>query len=474
MKGLILLSLLFFVSAGNNLKIYIFNVGQADSQLIYFPSGYSILIDAGENSGDTTGTNAKYLAKRLKKILGKTTIDVLVLTHIHNDHHGRYKQGGIWYLIEKEGFKFKKFITRSVGSYKGSSFSKCSESTIDWKFIGQSSKNIVQFVCYATSSKDKTKLSKIREVAKLCSTTQINPSDAGAEVQILMRDAYGCKDSAGKLVTDCKYNAKGSPNENDFSICLRVVFGKFVYSTCGDLSGNQYEHNGYVYHDIESQVADMMGEVDVYHVNHHGSRSATNSKWSQTLKPTVSVFSCGKNNKPGLPAAAPLKNLNTVGSEMYFTNNCNSERTSKYGNKIHILNGDVVITVPKDGTIFKVAKPDGSAATKYNIKTAKAARSACKKLADGLEFFEDDKDFEEEEDNLILDNEFLDFNDEEEPELPDVGEDEIESDEDEESQGDDDEKEDDEIIVEGEPEIAEEDDERTLFEEGYAEDDEEF
>ena len=71
MKGFILLSLLFFVSAGDNLKIYIFNVGQADSQLIYFPSGYSILIDAGENSGDTTGTNAKYLAKRLKKFLVK-------------------------------------------------------------------------------------------------------------------------------------------------------------------------------------------------------------------------------------------------------------------------------------------------------------------------------------------------------------------------------------------------------------------
>lgn len=473
MKGLIFLSLLFFVLAGDNLKIYIFNVGQADSQLIYFPSGYSVLIDAGENSGDTSATNAKYLAKRLKKILGKTTIDVLVLTHIHNDHHGRYGQGGIWYLIEKEGFKFKKFISRSVGSYKGSSFSKCSENTIDWNFIGQSSQNTVNFVCYATSKKDQTKLSKIREVANLCSTSQISPSDAGAEVQIIMRDAYGCKDSGGKLVTDCKYNANGSPNENDFSICLRVVFGQFVYSTCGDLSGNQYEHNGYVYHDIESQIADMMGEVDVYHVNHHGSKSATNLKWAQTLKPTVSVFSCGKNNKPGLPAAAPLSNLNTVGSEMYFTNDCNSERTSKYGNKIHILNGDVVITVPKDGSIFKVAKPDGSAATKYNIKTAKAARSACRKLADGLESLEDGSDFEEKEDSLIIDDEYLnDVDDEEDPVLPVVGEDEIESDEDEESQGDDDD--DDDIIVEGEPEIAEEDDERTLFEEGYGEDDEEF
>ena len=71
-----------FVSAGN-LQIHIFNVGNADSQLLLFPSGYSILIDAGEPGGATgeAGTNGKKLAKKLETILGKKKIDVFVLSH---------------------------------------------------------------------------------------------------------------------------------------------------------------------------------------------------------------------------------------------------------------------------------------------------------------------------------------------------------------------------------------------------------
>ena len=217
----------------------------------------------------------------------------------------------------------------------------------------------------------------------------------------------------------------------------------------------------------------MMGEVDVYHVNHHGSKSATNEKWSKTLKPTVSVFSCGKNSGAGHPAAGPLKNLNSVGSEMYLTNNCNSNNTNKYGKKIHIMNGDVVITVPKDGTQFKVAKADGSSATKYNIKANKPARAACKQLGEEPGFFEEDSDSDLEEEEPIFVDEDIDVGvDKEDPELSDDGEDDLDLEEDEGPETDD--ETDDDIVVEGEPEIAEEDDERALFEEGYGEPNVEF
>ena len=454
----LIFSLVFFISASSNLKIYIFNVGQADSQLIVFPSGYSILIDAGEKPKSTD--NAKYIAKRIKKILGKSTVNVLVLTHLHIDHHGGYNNGGIWYLIAKEGITFKKFISRNMGTYSGSSFSKCNANTITWKYMSQSSTTAAKFVCYATSSKDKTKLSKIREVAKICSTSQINPSDAGAEVQILMADAYGCKDSSGKYIHKMKYNAKGGANENDYSICLRIAYGKFVYSTCGDLSGQEYKYNDFYYHDIESYVAPMMGEVDLYHVNHHGSKSATNTKWANTLKPTVAVFSCGKNSGSGHPAITPLKNLNAVGTEFYLTNNCNSKNTDKFGKKIHIMNGDVVVTVPKDGKQFKVAKADGSASKSFDIKLSKPARTACKKLADEFDMSDNDVpeliEIEEEEESEI-DFEDPVFDDEEEEE------DETELEEDEEFETDDDD--DDEIYEEGEPEICEQDNEADLFNE---------
>ena len=458
----LILSLIFLTSAASNLKIYIFNVGQADSQLIVFPSGYSILIDAGDKA--KSADNAKYIAKRIKKILGKSTVNVLVLTHLHIDHHGGYNNGGIWNLIAKQGITFKKFISRNMGTYSGSSFSKCSASTINWKYMSQSSTTTAKFVCYATSSKDKTKLSKVREVAKICSTSQINPSDAGAEVQILMADAYGVKDSKGNYIHKMKYNAKGGANENDYSICLRITYGKFVYSTCGDLSGQEYKFNDFYYHDIESHVAPMMGEVDLYHVNHHGSKSATNTKWANTLKPTVAVFSCGKNSESGHPAVTPLKNLNAVGTEFYLTNNCNSKNTDKFGKKIHIMNGDVVVTVPKDGKQFTVAKADGSASKKFNIKMTKPARTACKKLAEEVDVSDNDvPEVIDVDVNVNVDNEESEF-DFEDPAFSDEEEDDVELEEDEEFEMDDDDEVDD-VYEEGEPEICDEDNEEDLFNE---------
>ena len=90
MNIFILFTIFYLTSATDNLKIYILNVGQADSQLLVYPSGYTVLIDAGENEGETSATNAKYISKRIQEITGGTTIYVLVLTHIHIDHHGGY------------------------------------------------------------------------------------------------------------------------------------------------------------------------------------------------------------------------------------------------------------------------------------------------------------------------------------------------------------------------------------------------
>ena len=138
---IVIILLINFVNAGNALKIYVFNVEAADSQLIVFPSGFSILIDAGEPSGTTseTGVNAPYLEKRLYQILGKKKIDVFVLSHYHIDHMGGYKIGGIWYLLEKGGFTFGKFLKRNAGTFKGTSLSSCSKSAVTWKYVGKCS-----------------------------------------------------------------------------------------------------------------------------------------------------------------------------------------------------------------------------------------------------------------------------------------------------------------------------------------------
>lgn len=63
------------------LTIYFFDVGQADSSLLLFPDGLSILIDAG-NPAD-----GQPISQFLKQG-GIDTLDYLVCTHPHDDHIG--------------------------------------------------------------------------------------------------------------------------------------------------------------------------------------------------------------------------------------------------------------------------------------------------------------------------------------------------------------------------------------------------
>ena len=161
--------------------------------------------------------------------------------------------------------------------------------------------------------------------------------------------------------------------KNDFSICLRIVYGNFVYATCGDLCG--YDHTTsaktYRYHDIESLIAPMMGEVDLLHINHHGSKSSTNKKWCDTLKPTVSVASCGDNSH--VPVTTVMKNLYNVNSTVYTTGLCNDGAGNKYYTNLIRMDDDVVITVPSNGVEFTVANSKGKKLKTYKIKENKTA-----------------------------------------------------------------------------------------------------
>ena len=382
MKLIIFFTLFICLTTSTPLKIYIFKVGQADSQLVLFPSGYSILIDAGEPADATgeSGTNGKYLAKRLHKILGKTKIDVFVLTHFHWDHHGGYGVGGIWYLIEKAGFSFTKFIHRNIGTYKGSKLANCNKDSIQWKYVGPMPAKIAQFVCYATSQNEKTKLSRIGQLARRCSTTQITPPDADSEVKIIIRDALGVNDSNGTTLARNSMNEEHPVNENDFCLCLRIVFGKFVYVACGDLSGReiQFETKTNIYHNVESAVAPMIGEVDVYHVNHHGSRTSTNKKWCKTLKPTVAVSSCGDDGV-GV-GQTPMTNLKSVNATVYTTSKATGAEGKSLYNEMIRMDDDIVIKVPHNGTEFAVMNSKGENKRVFPIKMNKKEPQKCHAL----------------------------------------------------------------------------------------------
>ena len=366
----------FALHSKDQMEIHMFYINQADSQLIVFPSGYNILIDVGDYSG-SEAKHTKHVAKQIEEILGHKTIDVFVCTHYHVDHFGSVGNNGIWYLLEKGGFTVKKFLKRNAGYFAGDKYSDCNKDTLVWKNAGEMNSGMARMVCYASSSKDKTKLSKVAENAHRCSKTQINPPDEGARVVIIERDGLGVNsEDSGMPVGRNTVGNDPCTSENDFSICLRIEYGDFKYATCGDITGFtlDYETN---YHNIETYIAPMMGEVDLMKVSHHGADSGTNKKWCETLKPTVSLITCGDDVFPDYEVMDRLKD---VGSKMYTTGkNCNTGNIERIGGVTQV-GEDIFIAVPTNGSSFTVSKYDGSDAKSYEIKKDKKEPEPCRLL----------------------------------------------------------------------------------------------
>eukprot|EP01105_Mastigella_eilhardi_P023447 TRINITY_DN590_c1_g1_i1.p1 TRINITY_DN590_c1_g1~~TRINITY_DN590_c1_g1_i1.p1 ORF type:complete len:218 (+),score=59.88 TRINITY_DN590_c1_g1_i1:151-804(+) len=203
-----------------------------------------------------------------------------------------------------------------------------------------------------------TKVYPFREPAKLCSTTQIDPPDDDTLVTITAANAIGAFMQNGDAVAANHVGEQKAPSENDYSVGVLVHYGSFVYSTSGDLSGEFYNE----YNDVEQYTYQRIGEVDVMKVNHHGSQHSSSEGWVNTLKPTVSMISCGATNTYGHPTQIVLDRLQAHGSDVFVTERGNP--SANYGNAI-VANSDIVVTAD-GGSDYTVTA--GGADFKYKTK----------------------------------------------------------------------------------------------------------
>jgi L-asparaginase/Glu-tRNA(Gln) amidotransferase subunit D len=91
----------------------------------------------------------------------------------------------------------------------------------------------------------------------------------------------------------------------------KIAYGTFDAEIAGDLSG--FNENSS--EDIETPVAPMVGQVEVYKV-HHGSRYSSNEAWLAAIQPRIGIISAGDGNGHRHPTEESLERLHTAGVQV--------------------------------------------------------------------------------------------------------------------------------------------------------------
>ncbi len=273
-----------------NLEIHHINIGQGDSTLVVGPTGKTILIDAGETNWNSSA-KAQIIGPYVQNVLGCKTLDYVLVTHFHLDHIGYVDYGGLWHLVEVQGFTVGQMLHRNYATYLG-----MTSGTFDnWKTYLEGAGQV-----------------KLHPAIAVEGTSQVNLG-TGVTFKIVVLDGNGAL-KPGNFSLDA-----APPSENDYSIGAVISLGSFDEWIGGDLDGQFYNSSfGYTYHDIELSAAPEVGDVDVYHVNHHGSDHSNNATFVGQLDPEVSIISVGDGNTYGHPRQTVMDRLLAT-SNVYMT-----------------------------------------------------------------------------------------------------------------------------------------------------------
>ncbi len=293
-------------SSDHLLKVHFIDVGQGDSILVQAPGGKNMLIDTGGRAGELTagtGIGDQVLEPYLRKN-GVQRIEVLVLTHPHEDHCG-----GAVSLIKR--FPVALALVSCLG-----------EENIDEEYTGE---DIAETVSAAISSREEAVSAAYTKLLNKMAARGISVSAAAAGDVIKL-------DSDLKIEVlspvETKAGESGS-DTNNTSLVIKITYGRRSFIFTGDAEIEEQR-------DLIREKYDL--RADILKVPHHGSRFLLPELLQQVDAEAV-VISVGARNTFGHPAYDTLDMLILSGLQVYRTDQDGAVIVQTDGNNLEISRG---------------------------------------------------------------------------------------------------------------------------------------
>jgi len=258
--------------AAGELEVDFLDIGQGDSILIKTPMGQNVLIDGGP---DNT------VIERLGEVLPwwDRTIDLMILTHPHDDH--------VFGLIDViKRYNVEKIIYTGV-VHSAPAYIAWLELIRDYK---------IPLVIIDRP--------QIIELGDSCKLDIIYPLES--------------------------LLGKETANLNNSSLVIKLIYKNTSFLLTGDAEV-----------EIENLLAERQDfaslRADVLKAGHHGSDTSSSQEFLSAVSPEIVVIQVGKENSFGHPSRRVIKRLERIGAKIYRNDLDGTIKIISDGEKIEVL-----------------------------------------------------------------------------------------------------------------------------------------
>jgi beta-lactamase superfamily II metal-dependent hydrolase len=321
--------------ADKQLDVYWIDVEGGAATLLVTPAGETVLIDTG-NPGRR---DPDRIIKALTEVAGMKQIDHLIVTHYHGDHFG-----GALTLVDQIPIK---------NLYDNGQFADLRDNPGKAYFELKAEKR------HVVQPGMTLPLKQAEGAAKLSFTF------LGGQKKFIDPPA-DAEDNATLCASGREKERDLSDNAN--SVVMVVQFGPWRFYDAGDLTWNQ-----------EARLVcpkNLIGQVDVYQVTHHGLDSSNNPLVLRSLQPRVAIMNNGS-TKGCLPeVAANLKDTKSLEAVYQLHKNLRADGATGNVPDEYIANKEkdcqgnyVKLSASADGKSYTVSIPANKHERKFQTRS---------------------------------------------------------------------------------------------------------